>query len=502
MLCTGAAASFDWFSAPVLGQLRRVKHCPNTDCPDRGARGRPAEYRDDVVACASCGTLLVRGEAAAKSRETRPFARLGVSIAVPIGVLLAGRIPLPGVDVPAFYSGPAGGSSVGILDLGLAPLLAAFLLVELSALVVPALRRRRLRGPGGRPLLRRLSLILALLLAGVQAFGMATFLESMEVVAEPGWGFRLLTILTRTAATAALFALTEVIDRWGLGNGFSVLILASTLPELWLAGADVQRAAGAGLLPLASVLLLLVVLGSFAAATLMILVPRKRRGRGQPLEPEKLEPFTIRLPACGALPIGAPAWVFALPAQLAAFLPAPDSPGRTALGLVLGAAAALLFAWLFNRPTRVMAIWQRVRGESLAGSLAVAKLREAMFKSVIFILAVIVGSALLAASVHGVDLPSGLAVAIDTAILLDLVREWRARGDRPDLVPVWPVQRVYAVDAARHALERAGIEVFPRGLHHRTMLQFFGPYVAIDLLVPADRAEQARRVLGELLLPD
>jgi hypothetical protein len=241
----------------------------------------------------------------------------------------------------------------------------------------------------------------------------------------------------------------------------------------------------------------------------MVLAPRKRQGRGQPLEREKLEPHTLRLPACGAAPIGAAAVVLAGPRALAPFLPGleglashlpPGTLAHTGASAVLGVGAALLFAWLFNRPPRVMEIWRRWPGEPIASDLAATKLREATFKSVIFILVVIIGDALLAASVGGVDLPPVLGVVVGTAIVLDLAREWHARSGKPDLVPVWPVHRVYAVDAARALLARAGIEAFPRGVHHRALLHFFGPHVAVDLLVPARHADEASRLLEELLL--
>lgn len=63
------------------------------------------------------------------------------------------------------------------------------------------------------------------------------------------------------------------------------------------------------------------------------------------------------------------------------------------------------------------------------------------------------------------------------------------------------MQRVYAVQPAMEELQKAGIPVFPRGLHHRTLLQFLGPYVPVTLLVPVERVEDAERIVRARLAP-
>jgi hypothetical protein len=91
----------------------------------------------------------------------------------------------------------------------------------------------------------------------------------------------------------------------------------------------------------------------------------------------------------------------------------------------------------------------------------------------------------------------GLLYAL--AAVADVLGEWRARCGAPDLVSVWPEHRLYAVDAGRAALSGAGIPVFARGVHYRTLGQFFTPYVPVELLVPASRAAEAEAILGRVL---
>jgi hypothetical protein len=92
-----------------------------------------------------------------------------------------------------------------------------------------------------------------------------------------------------------------------------------------------------------------------------------------------------------------------------------------------------------------------------------------------------------------------VGVGTATALVLDLVAELRARRALPDLVPVWPEHRPYAVAAAREALAAAGIPVHVRAENVRRMLQFGGPFAPMDLLVRRADAERAAEILGAVL---
>jgi hypothetical protein len=86
-----------------------------------------------------------------------------------------------------------------------------------------------------------------------------------------------------------------------------------------------------------------------------------------------------------------------------------------------------------------------------------------------------------------------------TALILDLIAEWRFRRLFPRASSAWPIHRVHAVAPALVVLERAGIPAHPRSLRQRTLYQFFGPEVPIDLMVPAEKLEEARALLAKLL---
>ena len=88
-----------------------------------------------------------------------------------------------------------------------------------------------------------------------------------------------------------------------------------------------------------------------------------------------------------------------------------------------------------------------------------------------------------------------VSVAFATAILMDLIAEWRALARRDDLVPLWPLHQVQRVDLVTGALTRNGIDVHARGLYFRLLLHFFGPFVPVLLYVPGEQAEEARAII-------
>ena len=77
------------------------------------------------------------------------------------------------------------------------------------------------------------------MLAVVQSLGIAIWLErsdqivgGLPLVYSPGWGFRLMCVLTLTTGTMFIMWLGEQITERGIGNGMSLLIFAGIVVEL------------------------------------------------------------------------------------------------------------------------------------------------------------------------------------------------------------------------------------------------------------------------------
>ena len=159
-------------------------------------------------------------------------------------------VPTPGIDTAAlgaFFEAQAkGGSLLGLIDmftggalsqfsvfaLGIMPYISASIIIQLLTVVIPYLERLSKEGDAGRKKITQYTRYGTVGLSIVQGMGIAFGLENMKspigdlVVPAPGWGFRLMAVLTLTAGTAFLMWLGERISENGIGNGISMIIFA------------------------------------------------------------------------------------------------------------------------------------------------------------------------------------------------------------------------------------------------------------------------------------
>lgn len=173
--------------------------------------------------------------------------RLFNTFAVLCAAAFLTHITAPGIDHSAlgayglYDARLASATSVNALQFS--PAISALVLFELFRLLLPGMRKWEGEEPGRRGRLGLL--ILALLLAMYQGWGVAGALEGMTqdnvpVVPEPGNAFRATFALTQVAATALLIVGADAITRYGIGSGWWVMIaatqLAAFLPAaLWTA---------------------------------------------------------------------------------------------------------------------------------------------------------------------------------------------------------------------------------------------------------------------------
>ena len=171
-----------------------------------------------------------------------------------LGVYRIGNhIPTPGVNQTALaaladaqkntmfglYDMFSGGnlSRVTIFALGIMPYISASIILQLLTVVWPYLERLSREGELGRRKITQYTRYLTGVLAIIQALSIAIFLErntqigpgGLPLVYNPGWGFRLLCVLTLTTGTIFIMWLGEQITERGVGNGMSLLIFAGII---------------------------------------------------------------------------------------------------------------------------------------------------------------------------------------------------------------------------------------------------------------------------------
>lgn len=164
------------------------------------------------------------------------------------------HIPTPGIDGQALahFFAQTKGNLLGLFDmftggalqkltvfaLGIMPYISSSIIFQLLTVVVPTIEKLSKEGEAGRKKITQYTRYGTILLSMIQSLGIAIGLESMRgpagelVVLYPGWGFRLMTMITLTAGTAFLMWLGEQMTEKGLGNGISLIIFAGIVDRI------------------------------------------------------------------------------------------------------------------------------------------------------------------------------------------------------------------------------------------------------------------------------
>ncbi|GAB4261769.1 preprotein translocase subunit SecY [Deferrisoma sp.] len=215
-----------------------------------------------------------------------------------LGVYRIGaHVPVPGIDATALaeFFAQGQGSIFGLIDmfaggalsrmsvfaLGIMPYISASIILQLLTVVSPTLEKLSKEGEQGRRKITQYTRYGTVLLTLIQGFGMAVGLEGMagpsgaSVVLWPGWGFRLMTVVTLTAGTAFIMWLGEQITERGIGNGISLIIFAGIVAGLPGAAVNTFKLMKAGQLNLFVVLFLVALM--VAVVFFIVWVERAQR---------------------------------------------------------------------------------------------------------------------------------------------------------------------------------------------------------------------------------
>ena len=164
------------------------------------------------------------------------------------------HVPTPGIDGTALKSffDSMQGTIFGVVNmftggalerlsvfaLGIMPYISASIILQLLTVVIPHLEELKKEGAQGQKKITQYTRYGTILLSVIQGFGIAIGLESMQsptgaaVVFVPGWGFRIMTVITLTAGTAFIMWLGEQITERGIGNGISLIIFAGIVARM------------------------------------------------------------------------------------------------------------------------------------------------------------------------------------------------------------------------------------------------------------------------------
>jgi preprotein translocase subunit SecY len=164
------------------------------------------------------------------------------------------HVPTPGIDRQALaaYFEQVKGTIFGLFNLfsggaleqfsvfslGIMPYISASIILQLLTVVFPYLERLSKEGEAGRRKITQYTRYGTVVLSIVQGLMISYGLEGTRgpggqaIVLNPGWGFRLMTVITLTSGTAFIMWLGEQITERGIGNGISLIIFAGIVARL------------------------------------------------------------------------------------------------------------------------------------------------------------------------------------------------------------------------------------------------------------------------------
>jgi preprotein translocase subunit SecY len=175
--------------------------------------------------------------------------RLWFTLAALLVYRLGTYIPIPGINPTAFsdaFKGQASGilgmfnlfaggavERMAIFALNIMPYISASIIMQLMTSVVPTLEQLKKEGEQGRKQINQYTRYLTVVLASLQAYGIAYGLQgSPGVVIEPGPFFLISTVVTLVGGTMFLMWLGEQITARGVGNGTSLIIMSGIVAGL------------------------------------------------------------------------------------------------------------------------------------------------------------------------------------------------------------------------------------------------------------------------------
>ena len=281
--------------------------------------------------------------------KNRILFTLGILIVYRIG----GHVPVPGINAQAlfdFFEQARGGGLFGLWDmfaggafkratvfaLGIMPYISASIILQLLGAVVPYFQKLQKEGEEGRKKITQYTRYGTVLISAMQAYGLAVFLENIGpssisgelVVPSPGFGFKLLTMITMCCGCVLIMWLGEQITDRGIGNGISLIIFIGIIARLPNAiFSEIVQLQGGNRAPLTEVFLFALMILTIAAVVLLTQGTRKvpvqyaKRVVGRKIYGGQSTYIPVRVNTAGVMPIIFAQSIMMFPQTIKTFFP-------------------------------------------------------------------------------------------------------------------------------------------------------------------------------------
>ena len=260
-------------------------------------------------------------------------------------------VPTPGIDgqaLSSFFDAArstlfgwinlfSGGAleRFSVFALGIMPYISVAIILDLLKVASPYLDELYKEGEAGRRKITQYTRYGTVGLAIVQGLMIAISLEKIQapgggsVVYNPGWSFRIVTVLTLTAGTMFIMWMGEQITERGIGNGISLIIMAGIVARLPSALGTTVQFVREGEMSLFVLLLVLVVAFGVTAGIVYVETAQRRipvqyakRVVGRRIYGGQTSHLPLKINTAGVIPPIFASSILVFPATLATFVPA------------------------------------------------------------------------------------------------------------------------------------------------------------------------------------
>ncbi len=268
---------------------------------------------------------------------------------------VGGHIPVPGINGKAlfqFFEQMGGGGIFSLYDmfaggalkqatvfaLGIMPYISASIILQLLGAVVPYFQKLQKEGEEGRKKITQYTRYGTVLISALQAYGLAVFLESIGktasgqmVVPNPGFMFRIFTMITMASGCVLIMWLGEQITERGIGNGISLIIFVGIVARFPNAIAtEIDQVIGGNRAVLTEAFLFALMIATVAAVVMLTQGTRKipvqyaKRVIGRKVYGGQSTHIPLRVNTAGVMPIIFAQSIMFLPGTIRTFFPGSE----------------------------------------------------------------------------------------------------------------------------------------------------------------------------------
>ncbi|HHY38797.1 MAG TPA: preprotein translocase subunit SecY [Clostridia bacterium] len=270
--------------------------------------------------------------------------RLFFTLWIFLVIRLGAHVPVPGINPSVvarlFREGTlfglmdlfSGGalSSFSVFAMSIYPYVNASIIIQLLTMVIPKLEEMAKEGEEGRRKLNEYTRYGTVLLAFIQAIGMAFWMRGSGALYNTSILHVITVAISLTAGTVFLMWLGEQITDKGIGNGISLVIFVNIVSRFPMDIGNVVTLVSVGRLGIGNVVGLVVVAAATIAAIVLVQEGQRRvpvqyskRVVGRRMYGGQSTHIPMRLNHAGVIPVIFASAVLSFPATIAAFIRHP-----------------------------------------------------------------------------------------------------------------------------------------------------------------------------------